>query len=54
MTALKNIKKLYGLGLNEKLDCIIEKVYTNFFKEREKIRSKEQVHGLMLDSRKRK
>lgn len=54
MTAIKNIKELYKLGLNEKLECIIEKVCMNFFKEREKRKSKEQVHGLTLDSRKGK
>ena len=36
VTAIRNIKKLYGLGLNEKLECIAEKVYMDFFKERRK------------------
>lgn len=52
MTAIKNIKKFYRIGLNEKLWCIIEKIYMNFFKGRVEIKSKEQVHGLTLDSRK--
>lgn len=52
MTARKNIKKLYGLGLNEKLECITEKVYMDFFEEKRK--GKGQVHGQTLNSRKGK
>ena len=32
MTSLKNINMLHTVGVNEKLWCIMEKIYMNFFK----------------------
>lgn len=48
MTAVRNIKRLYGLGLNEKLECITGKVYMNYFKEKRK--EKEQRAGSRKDA----
>ena len=54
MTALKNINMLPTVGMNEKLWCVIEKIYMNYFKGRVEINNKEEVHGLTLDFRKGK